>query len=113
MKLESQDDQLMALAAMRYSLGRTSYIVPACHAWLYDVWGQLDPSTQATMVRDIIIELQYGRCGHPSDTEGWRRVADFGFQQLPAEQQQWVRDSVKYNQQPWPLKESDGECPNL
>lgn len=46
-------DDLMALAAVRYCLGRMSYIVGDCCAWLPHVWPQLRPSVQAVIARDI------------------------------------------------------------
>lgn len=44
---------LMALAAVRYCLGRQSYIVGDCVAWLIQQRGAIDPSTMRTIERDI------------------------------------------------------------
>ena len=34
----SLNDQLMAMAAVRYCLGRSSYIVGACVEWVRENW---------------------------------------------------------------------------
>ena len=44
---------LMALAAVRYCLGRMSYIVGDCCDWLRAVWPDIQPSTRTTIARDI------------------------------------------------------------
>lgn len=46
-------DDLMALAAVRYCLGRMSYIVSDCCEWLPRVWPHLKPNTRAVIARDI------------------------------------------------------------
>ena len=45
--------ELMAIAAVRYCLGRRSYIVGDCVDWLIEVWPELDPKTRNTIRRDI------------------------------------------------------------
>jgi hypothetical protein len=44
---------LMALAAVRYCLGRQSYIVSDCCDWLPTVWQALQPGMRETIARDI------------------------------------------------------------
>lgn len=44
---------LMALAAVRYCLGRMSYIVGDCHDWLVAQWPQLSESIRKTIARDV------------------------------------------------------------
>lgn len=46
-------DQLMVVAAVRYSLGRSSSIVSVCADWLLKIWPALDRSTQLIVSRDI------------------------------------------------------------
>lgn len=46
-------NELMAVAAVRYCIGRMSYIVGECVDWLYEVWPLLDPKTKAIIRRDI------------------------------------------------------------
>ena len=45
--------QLMVIAAVRYCLGRRSYIVSDCADWLLQVWPALDASAQLIVRRDI------------------------------------------------------------
>lgn len=44
---------LMALCAVRYCLGRMSYIVGDCCDWLRAVWPDLDPGLRKIIARDI------------------------------------------------------------
>lgn len=46
-------DDLMALAAVRYCLGRMSYIVGDCCDWLRVAWPALKPSIRTIIARDI------------------------------------------------------------
>lgn len=46
-------DQLMVVAAVRYCLGRSNYIVGDCADWLLKVWPALDKSTQLIIARDV------------------------------------------------------------
>ena len=46
-------NDMMALAAVRYCLGRQSYIVADCVDWLIEAWPHINPDTQATIKRDI------------------------------------------------------------
>jgi hypothetical protein len=45
--------ELMAIAAVRYCLGRQSYIVGDCVDWLIEVWPALQESTRFIIKRDI------------------------------------------------------------
>lgn len=46
-------DELMVVAAVRYCIGRTSYIVSDCCDWLIKIWMDLLPNTRAVIQRDI------------------------------------------------------------
>jgi hypothetical protein len=46
-------DDLMALAAVRYCLGRCSYIVSDCCDWLCASWPQIKLGTQQAIRRDV------------------------------------------------------------
>jgi hypothetical protein len=78
-------DDLMAISAVRYCLGRMTYIVGYCSEWLICVWPNLKPSAQAVIKRDI--EEAFSRddedraegrehktLGHDCDREQWERV---------------------------------------
>ena len=46
-------DGLIAVAAVRYCLGRRSYIVADCRVWLYDIWDELPEKAKAIIQRDV------------------------------------------------------------
>jgi len=109
----SNNDQLMAMAAMRYCLGRRSYIVGACLEWLRDVWDQLQPNTQQVMVRDIVEMLITTTANTPLDCDerGWEAFAEWAYPQLSEDQIQWLRGNVAWHHKPWPLKVGGPEDP--
>jgi len=108
MKLDPNNlnDQLMAMAAHGYCLGRRSYIVGACLEWLCETWEQFSLNTRRVMVRDTIEALMDDLAGSPTiDRPGWESFAHFGFSRLSQTDQAWVRQAVAYKDKPWPLKE--------
>ena len=46
-------DDLMAIAAVRYCLGRMTYITIDCSEWLVHQWPNIKPSARAVIQRDI------------------------------------------------------------
>lgn len=68
---ESTTDQLIAIAAHRYCLGRRSYIVGACVEWLRDVWPDLTPQTRGVVIRDTRDALERGEAGDCMDEQEW------------------------------------------
>jgi hypothetical protein len=46
-------DDLMAIAAVRYCLGRMTYITSDCSEWLIEQWPNIKPSARAAIQRDI------------------------------------------------------------
>ena len=71
----SLNDQLMAMSAHRYCLGRRSYIVSSCIEWIHEIWEQLIPNTQYVMLRDTIEALYNNNAGDPCDALEWRKLA--------------------------------------
>ena len=76
---------LMALAAVRYCLGRSSYIVGDCVDWLHHQWGDMSPSIRATIARDVDEEFarddqarergeNYKPLGMDMDRRQWERA---------------------------------------
>ncbi|WP_428383659.1 hypothetical protein [Nevskia ramosa] len=96
MKLADTNDQLMAMAAHRYCMGRASYIVGSCQEWIRATWSEFNPNTQNVMLRDT---LQYltDRAIRPDrfDRESWQDAARWMWAAMPQSQRDWVRDSVK------------------
>lgn len=75
MKLETDDDQLMALAAFRYCLGRQTYIVRSCIDWLRDVWPQLTANSRSVIERDLAEAIQQNRAGTAAiDLPAWAEL---------------------------------------
>jgi hypothetical protein len=102
MQLDGLNDQLMALAAFRYCLGRRSYIVGSCLDWLRDTWEQFEPNTKSVMVRDTIEALMDYNAGDTYDVQGWLHFAQLRMGQLTKDQQTWVRQQVSYKNKPFP-----------
>lgn len=46
-------DDLMAIAAFRYCLGRQSYIVGDCAEWLQHQWTNIAPNARHVIERDL------------------------------------------------------------
>ena len=67
----STNDQLMVMAAHRYCLGRSSYIVGACIDWLTDHWKQISISTQNIIFRDTIQAILNNHAGMDLDKRCW------------------------------------------
>lgn len=44
---------LMAVSAVRYCLGRRTYIVSDCQEWLCDIWDELPEKAQTIIQRDV------------------------------------------------------------
>lgn len=52
------DDELMAIAAVRYCLSRHSYIVSACCNWVLSHEREMSRNTCRVILRDIVERLQ-------------------------------------------------------
>jgi hypothetical protein len=103
MKLENQNDQLMAMAAHRYCLGRQSYIVGACEEWLFATWKDISEGGRLVILRDTAQALMRGAAGSAYDAERWLRFLEWGCAKLsPVELKNLKRD-VAYIKKPWPL----------
>ena len=78
-------NDLMIIAAVRYCLGRSSYIVNDCCEWLIESWPQIPEKTRGTIRRDIEDEFkrddedraegrQHKALGWDCDRQDWERV---------------------------------------
>lgn len=76
---------LMAMAAVRYCLGRRTYIVSDCKEWLINTWPIMPEDIKATIQRDIEEafkrddeDRENGRehktLGHDCDRRSWENV---------------------------------------
>ena len=52
------DRDMMAICAFRYCLGRRTYVVSECAAWLIRVWDKLDAKARAVIERDLLEEIK-------------------------------------------------------
>lgn len=104
MKLdESTDDQLMALAAHRYCLGRASYIVGACQEWIRATWDDFTANTRNVIARDTVEALMDGLCGMEMDADGWKELMEWAWPRLDDAGRSFVRSAVAWKRKPWPL----------
>ena len=52
------DRDSAAIWALRYCLGRQTYVVPMCVEWLIDAWPLLDQHAKAIIARDLKEEIR-------------------------------------------------------
>ena len=95
--------QLMVMAAHRYCLGRQTYIVGSCIEWLQEHWSSFTQGTKNVILRDTVEALQDGTAGAEMDVRGWKEFAKWGYDQIPWEDQMWVKSAVAHKHKPWPL----------
>ena len=93
-------DDLMAIAAVRYCLGRMTYITSDCSEWLVAQWPNIQQSARAVIQRDIDDAFarddeareagdNYKPLGWDCDRVAWQRVRELwapniGPGELPA-----------------------------
>lgn len=92
-------ESLMIMAAVRYCLGRQSYIVGACITWLDSNWHLLDNSTRKVIFNDIIEALHLNEAGSKYDTDDWKRFAQRVFLTFAPADQNFLKMSAAR----WPL----------
>lgn len=96
MKLEVLEDQMMAMAAHRYCLGRRSYIVGACLDWLRATWTQLQRNSQHVILRDTVEALIDDRAGGDFYVRRWTEAAQWMYAQMDTDQRSAVLDSLAW-----------------
>ena len=78
-------DDLMAVAAFRYSLGRMTYIVSDCAHWLCEQWPNIAENARKVIQRDLEEAFKrddearadgqdYKPLGHDCDRAQWEKV---------------------------------------
>lgn len=78
-------DDLMIIAAVRYCIGRMTYIVSDCADWVVAIWPALGERTKSIIQRDIDEAFaqddearssgeSYRPLGHDCDRQQWERV---------------------------------------
>jgi hypothetical protein len=106
--ISDTNGNLMVLAAFRYSLGRSSYIVGSCLEWVQQWWPYFENNTRNVIVRDTIDWLQNNtendnikkNCYY----DNWKQFAEWGWNRMNIPDQKWCYDALYYKNKPWPLK---------
>lgn len=101
--LDGTDGQIMVISAFRYCLGSRSYVVGACMDWLCRWWHKVDRNSRRTIVRDIVESLMDDRAGWECDAQGWMEFASWAYDEMPADDREWVMNDVAHKNKPWPL----------
>ena len=104
MKLENLNDHLMVMAAVRYCVGRKSYIVSSCIEFLIQVWDtELNEGDRSIVLRDIIEYLQDYGAKDGRDAEDWHFFAQSKFNLLTEKEKQDLKNYNAYRGKPFPL----------
>ena len=77
MIIQTADDQLIAMSAFDYCLGRTTYMAQVGASWIQKHWDQLDARSQAYITKQIGRAIQNGWAGHDCDTKDWQGLLDW------------------------------------
>ena len=106
--LEGTNGQLMVMAAHRYCLGRSSYIVGSCVDWLIAHKSKFEQNTINVILRDTIDALISSRAGMSCDVDSWTHLCNVWWKDLDEESKRWVRNQTTQpnNERPWPLNSS-------
>lgn len=78
-------DELMLGSAVRYALGRSTYIVSATTEQVKKVWNDLSEKTQFTIHRDVREALNgSNKLGMDMDHKEWVALAEFMEASVPS-----------------------------
>jgi hypothetical protein len=94
-KLEGLNDQIMAMAAYKYCLGRQSYVGAVCVEWLRATWPQMEKNTQNAILSDTL-ELLVIRGTGDVRAWSWPAAAAWMWQQMDAEQRDWIVKQTRH-----------------
>lgn len=67
----------MLISAVRYALGRATYIVGTTTDEVKRVWGELSENTRMVIRRDVCEALDRGQVGMEMDDSRWRHLIAF------------------------------------
>ena len=74
MKIETDNDRLMMIAAFRYGLGRMTYIVGVIVGEIIFNWADLNPSDQELIQREIREAILREQAGWDCDIAEWNKI---------------------------------------
>jgi hypothetical protein len=90
------DDQLMAMAAFRYCLGRQSYIVETCISWVRSNLEKLDINTVRIIARDTLEAIIDEAAGSKTtDEPGWMQLFKELYAHIPQEDREWLLSQIR------------------
>lgn len=69
-------DNLMVIAAFRYCLGRRTYIVSDCVAWLIEIWPQLEDRDKRLIKKEVNEALIMNQAGDDCDKNEWIKIME-------------------------------------
>lgn len=93
------DSQIMAMAAVDYCIRRGTAITETCRRWLRTHWDSMTPSTQAYIIKELLLSVHEGVAGHPKiDAPKWKDVA----LELYARSREEVQSDVRAKLRAWP-----------
>ena len=78
MKIETDDDRLILIAAFRYALGRCSYMPSVVAGAITQCWPSLTEHDQRLIRREIAEAIERGHAGMSCDVATWRRILALG-----------------------------------
>lgn len=65
----------LVVSAVRYALGRATYVVSETTEWLREHWSELRPGTRETILRDVLRALAANDVGMTCDRREWESIA--------------------------------------
>jgi len=68
---------LVTLAAFRYALGRSTYIVSEMVQWIMENWKYIQPETKQIIIEETEAAIKIGSCGEECDQKEWERLLEF------------------------------------
>ena len=76
MKIETDDDRLVLIAAFRYALGRMTYMPFVVAGVIRGCWGDLSAHDRKLIKREIAEAIDRGNTGMECDVNTWRGVLE-------------------------------------
>lgn len=74
MKIETDDDRLVLIAAFRYSPGRMTYMPSVITGQIKACWSDLTESDRKLIKREISEAIDSGYAGHKCDIDLWSEI---------------------------------------
>ena len=96
MIIQTQNDQLMAMSAVAYCIGRRSYMVQVADEWVRENFEQLDRNAKRVILRDIIKALMQNTAGSRTDVPVWASLARWMAERMVAEDLVISKGAVAY-----------------